>query len=92
MGREGEMGREMEIGHGDGREMEMEREGKQGVEQRWGGRWRWKGKEDEERNGEGKCATDAAFRATQLKVAITRWLHLHPKEGLCQEENITARI
>jgi hypothetical protein len=26
------------------------------------------------------CAEDAAFRATQLKVAITRWLHLHQKE------------
>jgi hypothetical protein len=38
------------------------------------------------------CATDAAFRATQLKVAITQWLHLHQKEGPCQEENITARI
>ncbi len=38
------------------------------------------------------CAADAAFRATQLKVAITRWLNLHQKEGLCQEENITARI
>ncbi len=37
-------------------------------------------------------AADVAFKATQLKVAITRWLHLHQKEGLCQEENITARI
>jgi hypothetical protein len=38
------------------------------------------------------CATDDAVRATQLKVPITRWLHLHQKEGLCQEENITTRI
>jgi len=34
---------------------------------------------------------DAAFRAVQLKVAITRWLRLHQKEGLYQEEKITAR-
>jgi hypothetical protein len=38
------------------------------------------------------CAADAAFRAVQLKVAITRWLRLHQKEGLYQEEKITARI
>ncbi len=38
------------------------------------------------------CAADAAFWATQLNVAITRWLYLHQKVGLCQEENITARI
>jgi hypothetical protein len=25
---------------------------------------------------------DAAFRAVELKVAITRWLYLHQKEGL----------
>ena len=31
----------------------------------------------------------AAFRVIQLKVAINRWLHLHQKEGLCEEENIT---
>jgi hypothetical protein len=38
------------------------------------------------------CAVDAAFRAVQLKVAITRWLGLHKKEWLYQEEKITARI
>jgi hypothetical protein len=38
------------------------------------------------------CAADAAFRARQLKVAITRWLRFHQKEGLYQEEEITARI
>jgi hypothetical protein len=38
------------------------------------------------------CAADAAFRAVQLKVAITRWLRLHIKEGLYQVEKITARI
>jgi hypothetical protein len=38
------------------------------------------------------CAADAAFRAVQPKVAITRWLRLHQKEGLYQEEKITARI
>jgi hypothetical protein len=43
-------------------------------------------------HGDDYCAADAAFRAPQLKVAITRWLHLYQKEGLCQEENITARI
>ncbi len=33
----------------------------------------------------------AAFRAEQLKVAIPRWLCLHQKEGLLQEEeNLTA--
>jgi hypothetical protein len=37
-------------------------------------------------------AKNEAFRATKLKVAITQWLHFHQKEGLCQEENITARI
>jgi hypothetical protein len=37
-------------------------------------------------------AADAAFRAVQLKVAVTRWLHLYQKEGLYQEEKITARI
>ncbi len=35
---------------------------------------------------------DAAFSAVQLKVAIPRWLCLHQKEGLYQEEKITARI
>jgi hypothetical protein len=38
------------------------------------------------------CAADAAFRAVHLKVAIPRWLRLHQKEGLYQEEKITARI
>ncbi len=37
------------------------------------------------------CAADADFRAVQLKVAITRWLCLHQKEGLYQEKKITAR-
>ncbi len=37
------------------------------------------------------CAADAAFRAGQLKVAILRWLRFHKKEGLYQEEEITAR-
>ncbi len=40
----------------------------------------------------GQCAADAAFRAVQLKVAIPRWLRLHQREGLYQEEKITARI
>jgi hypothetical protein len=36
---------------------------------------------------------DAAFRAVQLKVAITRLLCLHQKkEGMYQEEKIRARI
>ncbi len=39
----------------------------------------------------GECAADAACRAVQLKVAIIRWLRLHKKEGLYQEEKITAR-
>jgi hypothetical protein len=38
------------------------------------------------------CAADDASRALQLKVAITRWLRLHKKEGLYQEEKITAKI
>ncbi len=38
------------------------------------------------------CAADAAFRAVQLKVAIPWWLRLYQKEGLYQEEKITARI
>jgi hypothetical protein len=39
------------------------------------------------------CAADAAFRAVQLKVVITRWLRLrlHQKEGLYQEEEISGR-
>jgi hypothetical protein len=32
------------------------------------------------------------FSSYTAKVAITRWLHLHQKEGLYQEEYITARI
>ncbi len=39
-----------------------------------------------------RCVVDAAFRAVQLKVAVTRWLRLHQKEGLYQEEKITTRI
>jgi hypothetical protein len=40
-----------------------------------------------------ECAADAAFyRAVQLKVAISRWLRFNQKEGLYQEEKITARI
>jgi hypothetical protein len=35
---------------------------------------------------------DAAFRAVQLKVAITRLLCLRQKEGLYQKEKIKARI
>jgi hypothetical protein len=31
------------------------------------------------------CAADAAFRATQPKIAITRWLHLHQKEEYRQD-------
>jgi hypothetical protein len=38
------------------------------------------------------CASDAAFRAVQLKVAITLWLRLHQKEWLYREEKIIARI
>jgi hypothetical protein len=34
---------------------------------------------------------DAAFRAVQLKVAITQWLHLHQKEGLYQEEKKNSK-
>jgi hypothetical protein len=38
------------------------------------------------------CAVDAAIRAVQLKVAIpSQWLRFHQKEGLYQEEEITAR-
>jgi hypothetical protein len=38
------------------------------------------------------CAADAAFRAVQLSVATPLWLPLHQKEGLYQEEKITARL
>jgi hypothetical protein len=39
----------------------------------------------------GECATDAAFRAEKLKVAIPGWLHSDQKDGLHQEEQLTSR-
>jgi hypothetical protein len=36
------------------------------------------------------CATDSAYRAKQLKVAIPGWLRQDLKDGLHQEEQLTS--